>query len=219
MSYEQKYLKYKQKYLLLKSQLEGGLNINPFRYSKVVAKPTDSEELKQFINNKNGLIDQINNKKNEIKSLQTEISNMIYADRQEFKKQAADAKLDALKVQTGGGFNIYNRVNVPESEALKAKKAELVTKQTELSELEKQLDKTSELVKAQTKSDHYKNKLAKSVRQPVDQSVGQSTVEPVAQSVAQSVDQSVAQPVGQSVAQPVAQPVAVPASPSGFYLF
>ena len=211
MSYEQKYLKYKQKYLLLKSQLEGGLNINPFRYSKVVAKPTDSEELKQYIDNKNSLIDQINTKKNEIKSLQTEINALIYADRQEFKKQAADAKLDALKVQTGGGFNIYNRVNVPESEALKAKKAELVTKQSELSELEKQLDKTSELVKAQTKSDHYKNKLAKSVgqsvRQPVDQSVGQSTVEPVAQSVSQPVSQ----PVGQSVA--------VPASPSASYLF
>lgn len=192
MSYEQKYLKYKQKYLLLKSQIEGGLSVNPFRYSKVVAKPTDSEELKQYITTKNGLIDQINTKKTEIKTLQSEISAMIYADRQEFKKNAADAKLEALKAKTGGGFNIFNRVNVPESEALKAKKAEVVTKQTELSDLEKQLDKTSELISAQSKSDHYKNKLAKNqsatnVVQPVaSQDVAQSLP---AQSVAASASQ------------------------------
>ena len=198
MSYEQKYLKYKQKYLLLKSQIEGGLSVNPFRYSKVVAKPTDSEELKQYITTKNGLIDQINTKKTEIKTLQSEISAMIYADRQEFKKNAADAKLEALKAKTGGGFNIFNRVNVPESEALKAKKAEVVTKQTELSDLEKQLDKTSELISAQSKSDHYKNKLAKnqSVTQSVGQSVGQSDQSAQsAQSVGQSTGQYVSQPV------------------------
>ena len=204
MSFEQKYLKYKQKYLLLKSQLEGGLNINPFRYSKIVAKPTDSEELKQYINNKNGIIDQINTKKTEMKTLQSEINTMVYADRQAFKKQAADAKLDALKVQTGSGFNIYNRVNVPESEALKAKKAELVTKQTELSDLEKQLDKTSELISAQSKSDHYKNKLTNQSVKSVGQSVTQSATQS-AQSVGQSAQS--AQSVGQSTGQYVSQPV------------
>ena len=45
MNYEQKYLKYKQKYLQLKLQLEGGLSLNPWRYKKRESKGTESADL------------------------------------------------------------------------------------------------------------------------------------------------------------------------------
>ena len=160
MSYEQKYLKYKQKYLDLKSQLEGGLSINPWRYSKVEPKPTDSEDLKKILNDKNTIIDEINAKKIEIKKEEEALKALDNLERQEYKKKQADEKLEALKAKTTGGLFGF-KSSFPESDELKAKREALKTLKAALVELEKKLDEVNKLIEAQKKSDHYAQKINK----------------------------------------------------------
>ena len=160
MSYEQKYLKYKEKYLNLKAQLEGGLNLNPFRYKKYEPKATDSEELKKHMTDRNTSIDEINQTKKDISAAQVDINKTVQNERTAFKKAEADKKLEALK-QSGGGFNIFNRVKVGESDELIAKREALKALQVKLADAEKNLDRLNKLIDAQKKSDHYSEKLSK----------------------------------------------------------
>ena len=162
MSYEQKYLKYKQKYLQLKSELEGGISfksLNPFRYKKTESKATDSSELIQYLNERNTLLDEIVGTNAEIKAKQAEIKTLEYNERQAFKKQEADAKLEALKAQSGG-LSLWKK-SIPESDELKAKKDELKVLADKLTDQEKNLDRLNKLIEAQKKADHYANKLNK----------------------------------------------------------
>ena len=161
MSYEQKYLKYKEKYLNLKAQLEGGLSLNPWRYKKVEPKDVDSEELKKHMTDRNTTIDEINQTKKDITTTQADINVTVKNERTAFKKAEADKKLEALK-QTGGGLNIFNRVKVEDSAELVAKREALKASQAKLVELEKNLDRLDKLIAAQKKSDHYDQKLKKS---------------------------------------------------------
>jgi len=158
MSYEQKYLKYKEKYLNLKAQLEGGLNLNPFRYKKYEPKATDSEELKKYITERNTNIDDINQIKKDISTAQSDINVTAQNERTAFKKAEADKKLEALK-QSGGGFNIFNRVKIGESDELIAKREALKALQGKLADAEKNLDRLNKLIDAQRKSDHYAKKM------------------------------------------------------------
>jgi DNA repair exonuclease SbcCD ATPase subunit len=160
MNYEKKYLKYKQKYLDLKSQLQGGVNVNPWRYTKVTPKDADSEDLKKHLNDKNTIIDEINTKKAEIKKEEGEIKALENLERQEHKKKQADEKLEALKAKTIGGFFGFN-ASIPESEELKGKKESLKTLKAALADLEKKLDEINKLIEAQKKSDHYAEKINK----------------------------------------------------------
>lgn len=160
MNYEQKYLKYKQKYLQLK--LEGGLSLrslNPMRYKQREAKGTESADLQKYLTNRNNIIDEIAAKKLEITAKQQEIKTLEFNERQAFKKQEADAKLESAKASVGGGMNIFNRTVVAESEELKAKKEELKNLQSQLNDLENKLDNFNKVISAQEKSDHYANKI------------------------------------------------------------
>jgi hypothetical protein len=161
MSYEQKYLKYKEKYLNLKAQLEGGLSLNPFRYKKYEPKADDSEELKKHMTDRNTTIDDINQTKKDIAAAQADINITVKNERTAFKKAEADKKLEALK-QSGGGFNIFNKVKVEDSAELVAKREALKASQAKLVDLEKNLDRLDKLIAAQKKSDHYAKKLSKS---------------------------------------------------------
>lgn len=162
MSYERKYLKYKQKYLQLKLELEGGLSIrklNPLRYKKREPKGTESAELQKYLTDRNSLIDEINSKTLEITTKQNEIKKLEFNERQAFKKQQADAQLESAKASVGGGMNIFKRTVVAESEELKAKKEELKNLQSQVKELENKLDNINKVISAQEKSDHYANKI------------------------------------------------------------
>jgi hypothetical protein len=165
MDYEKKYLKYKQKYLDLKSQLEGGLSINPWRYTKTVPKDADSEDLKKYLNDKNTIIDEINAKKLDIKKEESEIKTLEYTERQLHKKKEADEKLEALKAKTVGGLFGF-KSSFAESDELKGKREALKALQVGLVELEKKLDQLTKLVEAQKKSDHYLDKINKSNSPP-----------------------------------------------------
>jgi DNA repair exonuclease SbcCD ATPase subunit len=166
MNYEKKYLKYKQKYLDLKSQLEGGLSVNPWRYTKVTPKDTDSEDLKKVLNDKNTIIDEINAKKEEIKKEEEAIKALDNLERQEYKKKQADEKLEALKAKTTGGLFGF-KSSFPESDELKGKREALKALQAGLAELEKKLDEVNKLIEAQKKSDHYAQKINKAKGNPL----------------------------------------------------
>jgi len=166
MNYEQKYLKYKQKYLQLKLQLEGGLSLNPWRYKKRESKGTESADLQKFLTDRNSVIDEIAAKKLEITAKQQEIKTLEFNERQAFKKQQADEKLEAAKAKVGSGMNIFKRTVVAESEELKGKKEELKNLQTQLKELEVKLDNLNKVISAQEKSDHYASKMSKSQPSP-----------------------------------------------------
>jgi hypothetical protein len=166
MNYEQKYLKYKQKYLQLKLQLEGGLSLNPWRYKKRESKGTESADLQKFLTERNSVIDEISFFKSKIIEKQQEIKTLEFSERQAFKKQQADEKLEAAKAKVGGGMNIFKRNVVPESEELKGKREELKRLQSHLKELEVKLDNLNKVISAQEKSDHYASKMSKSQPSP-----------------------------------------------------
>jgi hypothetical protein len=65
MNYEQKYLKYKAKYLALKAELEGGLLFRKNTVTSPVAKPEVKSD-----NNSEFIIKQIQNIKNNIKKME-----------------------------------------------------------------------------------------------------------------------------------------------------
>ena len=157
MSYEQKYLKYKQKYLQLK--LEGGLSVNPWRYKKREPKVTESEELQKYLTERNSVIDEISAKKLEIIAKQQEIKTLEFNERQIHKKQQADAQLEAAKAKVGGSINYFKRIVFPESEELKGKREELKNLQSQLKEIENKLDNLNKVISAQEKSDHYAKKI------------------------------------------------------------
>ena len=164
MSYEKKYLKYKQKYLQLKLELEGGVLVNPLKLIKREPKGTDSSDLQKYLTDRNNIINEINAKKAEITAKQNEINKLKFDERQAFKKAKADAKLEAAKAKIGGGLNLLNKIRgikVPKSEELNVKKEELQSLQSELKELLNKLDNLNNVIKTQEKADHYEKKIAK----------------------------------------------------------
>jgi hypothetical protein len=88
--YEQKYLKYKQKYLQLKAELEGGLSLpNPF-----AKKGPDSPEMAKLV----GKQKNVNEK---IAMLKEQISAQVKKEESEKKLHAATASLEAANNKAG----------------------------------------------------------------------------------------------------------------------
>jgi DNA repair exonuclease SbcCD ATPase subunit len=96
--YEQKYLKYKQKYLQLKAELEGGISLpNPFAKKVPQSNAPFSSEYKNLEKKINGQKKSIEGITHELKKVQEQIADHTEADKITSLKREQDAKDDEIK--------------------------------------------------------------------------------------------------------------------------
>jgi len=164
--YEQKYLKYKQKYLQLKAELEGGLALpNPF-----AKKGPASPEMAKLVTSQN-------NKKEKIAMLKEQISAQVKKEESEKKLHAATASLQSANDKAaqqkearkaakaaasessaapaafeGGLWNPFaanSKIGPNDSEAVKALKTKLKSEEDALVAVNGQISALQKVEKAQ----------------------------------------------------------------------